>query len=76
MGHEIQAGAQDSQDREGSAGAGQDNAERTGEERRDERDRGRAPSGHGPIMGRQVAQPIPEGGHGRPADPPPLRPPV
>ena len=38
-GHEIQADAQDSQDREGSAGAGQDIAERTGEERRDERDR-------------------------------------
>ena len=61
---------------EGSAGAGQDIAERTGEERRDERDRGRAPSGHGPVMGRQVAQPVPEGGHCRPADPHPLRPPT
>ena len=48
----------------------------TGEERRDERDRGRALSGHGPVMGRQVAQPVPEGGHCRPADPHPLRPPT
>ena len=48
----------------------------SGEERRDERDRGRAPSGHGPVMGRQVAQPVPEGGHCRPADPHPLRPPT
>ena len=60
----------------GSAGAGQDIAERSGEKRRDERDRGRAPSGHGPVMGRQVAQPVPEGGHCRPADPHPLRPPT
>ena len=37
---------------------------------------GRAPSGHGPVMGRQVAQPVPEGGHCRPADPHPLRPPT
>ena len=58
------------------AGAGQDISERAGEERRDERDRGRALSGHGPVMGSQVAQPVPEGGHCRPADPPPLRPPT
>ena len=37
---------------------------------------GRALSGHGPVMGRQVAQPVPEGGHCRPADPHPLRPPT
>ena len=49
-------------------------SERAGEERRDERDRGRAPSGHGSVMGRQVAQPVPEGGHCRTADPHPLRP--
>ena len=55
---------------------GQDIAERTGEERRDERDRDRAPSGHGPVMGRQVAQPVPEGGHCGPADPHPPRPPA
>ena len=54
---------------EGSAGAGQDIAERTGEERRDERDRGRAPSGHGPVMGRQVAPSLPGGGNKRAADP-------
>ena len=48
----------------------------TGEERRNERDRGRAPSGHGPVMGSQVAQPVPEGGHCGPADPHPLRPPT
>ena len=36
----------------------------------------RAPSGHGPVMGRQVVQPVPEGGHCRPADPHPLRPPT
>ena len=44
----------------------------TGEKRRDERDRGRAPSGHGPVMGHQVAQPVPERAC-RPADPHPLR---
>ena len=32
-----------------------------------------APSGHGPVMGRQVAQPVPEGGHCRPADPHPAQ---
>ena len=32
--------------------------------------------GMGPVMGRQVAQPVPEGGHCRPADPHPLRPPT
>ncbi len=37
---------------------------------------GRATPWHGPVVGRQVAQPVPEGGHGRPADPPPLRPPT
>ena len=36
----------------------------------------RAPSGHDPVMGSQVAQPVPEGGHCRPADPHPLRPPT
>ena len=36
----------------------------------------RALSGHGPVMGRQVAQPVPEGGHCRPADSHPLRPPT
>ena len=41
-----------------------------------ERDRGRVPSGHGPVMGSQVAQPVPKGGHCRPADPHPLRPPT
>ena len=34
------------------------------------------PSGHGPVMGSQVAQPVPEGGHCRTADPHPLRPPT
>ena len=37
---------------------------------------GRAPSRHGPVMGRQVAQPVPEGGHCRPVDPHPLRSPA
>ena len=32
--------------------------------------------GMAPVMGRQVAQPVPEGGHCRPADPHPLRPPT
>ena len=32
--------------------------------------------GMAPIMGRQVAQPVPEGGHCGPADPHPLRPPT
>ena len=31
---------------------------------------------HGPVMGSQVAQPVPEGGNCRPADPHPLRPPT
>ena len=38
----------------GSSGAGQDNAERDGEKGRNERDQGRALSGHGPVMGSQV----------------------
>ena len=33
-------------------------------------------AGHGPAMGRQVARPVPEGGHCRPADLHPLRPPT
>ena len=32
--------------------------------------------GNGPVMGRQVTQPVPEGWHCRPADPHPLRPPT
>ena len=32
--------------------------------------------GMAPVMGSQVAQPVPEGGHCRPADSHPLRPPT
>ena len=32
--------------------------------------------GMGPVMGSQVAQPVPKGGHCRPADSHPLRPPT
>ena len=57
--HETKTDAQDSQEGEGSGRAGSDIAQRAGREGRDERNRGGAPSGHGSVVGCQVATPVP-----------------